>query len=64
MWPFRKKIKAEDIYNPKLKPSKPILREVALTPGSNQCPVCGSRYIRPAGYGSRLECQDCGKVFS
>lgn len=60
----RGRIKAEDIFDPRLRPSKPILQEVVLTLGNNQCPICGSRYIRPAGYGDRLECQDCGKVFS
>jgi len=47
----------------KLKPSIPIHRDVVLRPGVKSCPKCGSHYIRPAGYGDRSECQDCGKVF-
>ncbi len=47
----------------KLKPSMPIYREVVLRPGARSCPACGSRYIRPGGYGDRCECQSCGKVF-
>jgi ribosomal protein S27AE len=44
-------------------PSKPIYREVAIHPSRNQCPKCGSYFTKPAGYGDRLECQKCGKVF-
>jgi len=28
------------------------------------CPICRSRRVSSAGYGDRLECLDCGKVFS
>jgi ribosomal protein S27AE len=65
----KKKIKMEDIFDPaKMSKkgkytSKPIYREVVLTPGSKECPECGSHFIRSAGYGDRLECQNCGKVF-
>jgi len=48
----------------KLKPSTPIYRESVLRPGPRACPACGSRFIRPAGYKDRSECQDCGNVFS
>lgn len=47
----------------KLKPSTPIYREVVLKPGAKSCPDCGSRFIRPAVYGDRSECQNCGKLF-
>ena len=60
---FRKKdkpvLKTEGKY-----PSKPIYREVAIQPSKNQCPHCGSYFTKPAGYGDRLECQKCGKVFN
>jgi len=28
------------------------------------CPYCYSADVRSAGYGNRLECQKCGKVFT
>jgi len=45
-------------------PSKPIYREVVFKPSAKSCPKCGSHFIKPAGYGDRFECQNCGKVFS
>ena len=66
----KKKIRMEDVFDPKKMkekgkyPSRPIDREVVLTPGNKECPKCGSRFIRSAGYGDRLECQKCGHIFS
>jgi len=45
-------------------PSKPIYREVVFKPSDKECPKCHSHLIRPAGYGDRLECQNCGHIFS
>ena len=46
-------------------PSSPIYREVVFNPRADgvSCPKCGSKLIRSAGYGDRLECQKCGHVF-
>ena len=67
-FPFgKKKLRMEDIFDPKKKgkyPNRPIYREVVFKPSEKSCPKCSSHFIRPAGYGNRLECQDCGHVFS
>lgn len=58
------KIKKIQAWDKGKYPSKPIYREVNLKPSSVSCPECGSHSIRPAGWADRLECQNCGKIFS
>ena len=63
----KKKIRTEDIFDPKAKgkyPSKPVYRQVVFKSSDKECPKCHSHLIRPAGYGDRLECQSCGHIFS
>ena len=52
-WLYRK---AREGVNPSYKP--PPTTVTGIT-----CPRCGSDQIKGAGYGDRLECKKCGKVF-
>ncbi|MEE8193904.1 MAG: hypothetical protein V3T73_00190 [Dehalococcoidales bacterium] len=68
--PNKAKTGSKTDFNPKdggKYPSTPIYREVVFRPRADgiSCPKCGSKLIRPAGYGDRLECQStkCGHVF-
>ena len=38
--------------------------EVATTAQEIMCPECGSSQIRQAGYGDRLQCIECEKIFT